>query len=165
MHPESNRESRIESRIEPGPALDMLRRFRMSNTLEELPIYSSVLEFWNAVSAILKHSELRRNRNLFEQIDSANDSIEANMKEGFEAPSDASFANFVFTAKGSLEEVVARMRQARRKDLVTDADLQRIEELARPLGRMMGGFIKYLRATGFTDRGRHRIAPTPPKPH
>jgi len=136
----------------------------MAKTLEELPLCSKVLEFWDAVSAILKHSQLRRNRKLFEQIDSANDSIDANMKEGFEQPSDASFANFVYTAKGSVEEVVGRVRQARRKDLVTDADLARVEELAVPLAKMMGGFIRYLRASGFTDRGRHSVAPSPRKP-
>jgi len=136
----------------------------MAKTLEELPLYSKVLEFWDAVSAILKHSQLRRNRKLFEQIDSANDSIDANMKEGFEQPSDASFANFVYTAKGSVEEVVGRVRQARRKDLVTDADLAHVEELAVPLAKMMGGFIRYLRASGFTDRGRHSVAPSPRKP-
>jgi four helix bundle protein len=136
----------------------------MAKRLEELPLYPKVLEFWDAVSAILRHSELRRNRRLFEQIDGANDSIDSNMKEGFEQPTDAAFANFVCTAKGSLEEVVARMKQARKKTLVTDTDLQRIEALAEPLGKMMGGFIKYLRASGFTDRGRHGVAPTPPKP-
>ncbi len=136
----------------------------MAKRLEELPLYSAVLEFWSAVSAILKNSQLRTNRRLFEQIDSANDSIDANMKEGFEQPSDAAFANLVYTAKGSLEEVVARTRQAVRKGLITDADLARVEELAEPLGKMMGGFIKYLRASGFTDRGRHGIRPSPPKP-
>lgn len=135
----------------------------MAKKLEELPMYSKVLEFWNAVSAILKNSHLRRNRKLFDQIDSANDSIDSNLKEGFEQPTDASFARFVYTAKGSLEEVVARLRQAARKGLITDADLARIEELAEPLGKMMGGFIKYLRASGFTDRGRHGVRP-PPKP-
>jgi four helix bundle protein len=86
------------------------------------------------------------------------------MQEGFEQPSDAAFANFVVTAKGSLAEVRARTRRARRKGLVTDSHVGRIEELGEPLGKMMGGFIKYLQASGFTDRGRHAVAPRPPKP-
>jgi four helix bundle protein len=135
----------------------------MANRLEELPLYSKVLEFWDAVAAILRTSQVRTNRRLFDQIDSANDSIDSNMKEGFEQPTDAAFANFVNTAKGSLEEVVSRIRQAQKKGLVTDADLSRVEEFAIPLGKMMGGFIKYLRGSGFTDRGRHHVAPTPPK--
>ncbi len=136
----------------------------MAKTLEELPLYLKVLEFWNAVSAILKHSDVRRNRKLYEQIDDANDSIEANMKEGFDQPTDAAFANFVTTAKSSLQEVIARTRQARRKQLVSDADLAVVETLGEPLGKMMGGFIKYLHNSGFTDRGRHSVAPKPPRP-
>ena len=135
----------------------------MAKTLEELPLYSKVLEFWGAVAAILKDSHVRRNRRLFDQIDTANDSIETNLKEGFEQPTDAAFAKFVNTAKGSLEEVLTRARQARRKGLVSDADLVRVEQLGQPLGKMMGGFIKYLRASGFTDRGRHGTAPAPPR--
>jgi len=116
----------------------------MAKTVDELPLYSKVLEFWRAVSAILRNSEVRKNRRLCEQIDSANDSIESNIKEGFEQPTDAAFANFVFTSKGSLAEVIVRMREAHEKRLVTDQDLAIVTELGEPLGRMMGGFIKYL---------------------
>jgi four helix bundle protein len=133
----------------------------MAKRLEDLPLYSKVLEFCAAVSAILEHSQVRRNRRLFDQIDSANDSIEANLKEGFEQPTDAAFARFVFTAKSSLAEVVVRVRRAGQKGLASATDLARVEELAEPLGRMLGGFIKYLRSSGFTDRGHHDIAPAP----
>lgn len=133
----------------------------MANKLEDLPLYSKVLEFWEAVFAMLKESRLRRNRRLFDQIDSANDSIDSNMQEGFQQPSDAAFANFVVIAKGSLAEVIRRTRQARRKELVEERDVKRIEELGEPLGKMMGGFIKYLQSSGFTDRGRHGVAPKP----
>ncbi len=136
----------------------------MAKRVDELPLYKSVLEFWDAVAAILRTSQVRRNRKLFDQIDSANDSIDSNIREGFEQATDAAFANFLNIAKGSLEEVVTRVRQAQKKGLVTEADAVRIDELAVPLGKMIGGFIKYLRASGFTDRGRHHIAPSTPKP-
>jgi four helix bundle protein len=136
----------------------------MARTLDELPLYSKVLEFWEAVFAMLKESGVRRNRQLFDQIDSANDSIDSNMQEGFQQPSDAAFAHFVSIAKGSLEEVISRTRQARRKELVDDRHARRIEELGEPLGKMMGGFIKYLQSSGFTDRGRHKVAPKPRRP-
>ena len=137
----------------------------MAHTLEELPLYRKVLEFWYAVTEILKAPRLRNDRKLCEQIESANDSIDANMKEGFEQPTDAAFANFVFTSKGSTAEVIARMKEAHRKKHITDEQLAGIIALGEPLGKMMGGFIKYLAASGFTDRGRHSVAPTPPKPH
>jgi four helix bundle protein len=136
----------------------------MAKRLDELPLYPKVLEFWNATTAILKRPALSKNCDLYGQIEDANDSIEANRKEGFEQPTDASFAQFVFVAKGSTAEVLARMRQAHRKHLIADADLLEIERLAEPLCKMMGGFIKYLRASGFTDRGRHGVGPSPRRP-
>ena len=136
----------------------------MVHKLEELPIYDEVQKLWSAVHELLQTPALRRNRKLHEQIESANDSIDANTKEGFEQPTDAAFANFVFTAKGSTEEVIARTQQAHRKRLITDDQLATIRQLGVPLGKMMGGFIKYLNATGFTDRGRHSVAPRPPRP-
>jgi len=136
----------------------------MANRVEELPLYSKVREFWDATTAILHRSGLRKNRRLYEQIEDANDSIDANMREGFEQPTDVAFANFVFIAKGSAAEVVARMEEAYRKNHVTQDDVDQIQKLAEPLGKMMGGFIKYLCASGFTDRGRHGAAPRPRKP-
>ena len=136
----------------------------MAHKLEELAIYDEVLKFWAAVHELLQTPALRRNRDLYKQIESANDSIDSNMKEGFEQPTDVAFSNFVFTAKGSTEEVIARAKQAHRKRLITDDQLARVEQLGVPLGRMMGGFIKYLSASGFTDRGRHSVAPRPPRP-
>lgn len=136
----------------------------MANKLEELPLHSKVLEFWEATSAILQRSTLRKNRRLYGQIEEANDSIESNLREGFEQPTDAAFAHFVFIAKGSAAEVEARMEEGHRKGHVTDPDLARIKALAEPLCKMMGGFIKYLSASGFTDRGRHGSAPRPRRP-
>ena len=136
----------------------------MAHTLEELPLYLEVQKFWLATSAILTAPGLCKDHKLREQIESANDSIDANMKEGFEQPTDAAFANFVFTAKGSLAEVLTRSRQACKKGHITSQQVADLEALGKPLGKMMGGFIKYLHASGFTDRGRHSVAPTPRKP-
>jgi four helix bundle protein len=136
----------------------------MANRLEELPLYQEVLKFWDAVTEILRTPALRKDHNLHEQIERANDSIAANMKEGFEQPTDPAFANFVFTSKGSTEEVITRLTEARKKGEITDEQLERVTELGVPLGKMMGGFIKYLARSGFTDRGRHSVAPTPRRP-
>ena len=129
-----------------------------------MPLYKSTREFWAAVTAILDRPGLRRDRALREQLERANDSIEANLREGFEQPTDAAFANFVFIAKGSAAEVVARVDEAHRKGHISQDEFTHIQRLAEPLGKMMGGFIKYLYASGFTDRGRHSVAPSAPKP-
>lgn len=142
----------------------MLGRFDMASKLEELPLYAKVQEFWAAVTAILDRPGLCNDRDLCGQIERANDSIYANLQEGFEQPTDASFANFVFIAKGSAAEVMARTQEAHGKGHITDEDLRQVLELGKPLGKMMGSFIKYLSASGFTDRGRHAVAPRPPRP-
>jgi four helix bundle protein len=129
----------------------------MAKTLEELPVYLKAQELWCAVSAILKNPRLIRNQRLWKQIDDANDSITANMEEGFEQPTDAAFANYLFTSKGSLKEVVARLRQAHLKGHITEADLKRCEILAEDLAPMLGGFIRYLYRSGFKDRGRYKL--------
>jgi four helix bundle protein len=129
----------------------------MANTLEELPIYSKAQELWRAVSAILKSPRLIRNQSLWKQIDEANDSIVSNMEEGFEPPTDAAFANYLFTSKGSLKEVIARLRHAHLKNHITETDLQHCETIAKDLGPMLGGFIRYLYRSGFKDRGRYRL--------
>jgi four helix bundle protein len=130
----------------------------MANTLEELPIYSTAQELWRAISAILKNPRLVRNERLWKQIDEANDSVVANMLEGFEQPSDDGFANFLYTSKGSLKEVIARVRQAHLKGYVTESDLERCVKIGSELGPMLGGFIRYLRRSGFKDRGRFKLA-------
>lgn len=55
------------------------------------------------------------------------------------------------------------MKEARRKGHIIDEQLTSVIELGEPLGKMMGGFIKYLAVSGCTDRGRHTVAPTPRK--
>jgi four helix bundle protein len=96
----------------------------MVKKLEELPVYSKAQELWRAVSAILKNPRLIRNQRLWRQIDDANDSITSNMEEGFEQPTDVAFANYLFTSKGSLKEVIARLRQAHSKGHITEDDLK-----------------------------------------
>jgi four helix bundle protein len=136
----------------------------MAHTFEELPLSKEVRKFSDEVTAILQTPALRRNRKLLEQIEDALESIESNLEEGFQAPTDAAFENFVFIAKGSTAEVLNRLKQARNKGKITEDQYNRAVALGEPLGRMLGGFIKYLAKSGFTDRGRHSVAPTPRRP-
>ena len=38
-----------------------------------------------------------------------------------------------------------------------EADLERCASMAEELGRMLGGFIRYLYRSGFKDRGRFKL--------
>jgi four helix bundle protein len=127
----------------------------MAKTVEELPIFKKATEFSVAVDAILERPAFGRNRKHREQIAEANESITANMREGFEQSTDDGFASYLYTAKGSLGEVLARLARAKRKRWLTAEELSAIDVQGEELGKMLGGFIKYLARSGFKNRGRH----------
>ena len=128
----------------------------MAKTIDELPVYQKALEFSAAISAILERPEWGKQRKLYEQIDDANDSIASNMAEGFEQSTDDHFAKYLYTAKGSVAEVLGRLAAAHRKKCITTQELQSCRTMGTELGKMLGGFIKYLAVSGFKDRGRYR---------
>jgi four helix bundle protein len=134
----------------------------MANKLEELPIYPKVVAFWNAVNATLEGPKLRRNSDAYEQISRANDSIPSNMIEGFEQGTDRAFANYLTYSKGSLAEVLKRLKKAYFKRLITADELKPHIEAGEELARMLGGFIKYLRDCDWKDRGSRRDRNQPP---
>jgi four helix bundle protein len=127
----------------------------MAHHIEELPIYAKVVEFWSAVNALLDKPRVRNNRDLHGQISRANDSIPSNMVEGFEQGTDRAFANFLTHSKGSLAEVLARLKQAHFKKCITADELEPLLVAGDELGKMLGGFIKYLRRCGWGSRGSH----------
>jgi four helix bundle protein len=128
----------------------------MANKLEELRVYRKAVEFSTAVTALLDRAAYRKDRDLWEQTSEANDSITSNISEGFEQGTDPMFVKYLFYAKGSLGEVIARLRRARIKGHVTEAQLAAQLDAAEALSRSLGAFIRYLDACGWQDRGRHQ---------
>ena len=129
----------------------------MAKRLEELPIFSKATEFTVAVTAILERPGFRKERKLYEQIRDANDSIVANMAEGFEQATDKALIKYLFIAKGSVAEVVTRLETARRKKVLTEVEVSPLRRQGHDLLRMLGGWIRYLTRCGWTDRGRHTL--------
>ena len=127
----------------------------MAKKVEELPLYSKIIEFSSAVSAMSDRPAFRRNSKLRNQIVGANDSIGANLEEGFEQGTDRAFARYVTISKGSLGETLGHLRRAYRRKCMTRGELQELIVLGEALGKMLGGFIKYLQRSDFKDRGHH----------
>jgi len=136
----------------------MLDGVGMANKVDELPIFAKAQEFCVAVTETLSRSRLRNNSDRYKQIADANDSILSNMDEGFEQESDDGFARYLYYSKGSIAEVMRRVRRAAARGDVSSADLRALSELSEPLGKMFGGFIKYLKRSGFKDRERFRAS-------
>jgi four helix bundle protein len=88
------------------------------------------------------------------------------MVEGFEQGTDRAFANFLTHSKGSLAEVLQRLKQAYFKNYITTDELKDLSAAGEELGKMLGGFIKYLRRCGWRDRGSHtETESTEPRGH
>ena len=136
----------------------------MAKRIEDLPIHSKVDEFWNAVNAILDRPAVRKDSNLHDEISRANESIGSNMVEGFEQSTDRAFANYLCYSKGSIAEVLKRLRKAYYRRYITKDELDAYIAQGEELKRMLGGFIKYLRKTGWVDRGSRGFTAEEPPP-
>jgi len=133
-------------------------RDRMAHKVDEFPVFLDAQAFTVAVSAILQRSGLRKNSKAYEQIAEANDSILSNMDEGFAQESDDSFSKFLYYSKGSIAEVMRRLRRAAAKGFVPREAVADLESRADSIERQIGGFVKYLKASGFQDRGRFKAS-------
>ena len=149
----------------------------MAKKIEDLPIHSKVEEFWVAINAILDLPQVRKDSDLHDEISRANESIPSNMVEGFEQGTDRAFAHFLTYSKGSIAEVLKRLRKAYYRRYISQEDLNARLAQGEELSRMLGGFIKYLQECDWKDRGYHSAATEsepsqtkrrrsdPPKPH
>ena len=126
----------------------------MARKLEELPVYPKAKAFCVAVSAIIARPVFSKNRKLQGQIAEANESILSNMAEGFEQSTDAHLAKYLYTAKGSVAEVVVRLKRAQRAGWITFEECVDCVQMGNEIGRMLGGWIKYLDSCDWKDRGR-----------
>jgi len=130
----------------------------MAKRIEDLPIYSKVDEFWSAINAILDLPLVRRDSDLHDEISRANESIGSNMVEGFEQGTDRGFAHYLTYSKGSVAEVLKRLRRAYYRRYITKEQLDAQVTQGEELEKMLGGFIKYLEQSDWKDRGYHRAA-------
>jgi len=135
----------------------VLRQTDVARTLEELPLYGKAVEFGDAVSAILAMRGMRRDWTLRRQINAAAASVTANIEEGFQQGSDKAFARYLTISKASLAEVIGHLRRACRNGYISRGDIAPASDMADALGRMLGGFIKYLHQCDWKDRGRHSL--------
>ena len=130
----------------------------MADRLAELPVFLKAQSFSIAVAAIIARPTFSRNRKLHDQIADANESILANMAEGFEQSTDAVLANYLYTSKGSVAEVLTRLKGAERRGWVTHQEYSQCAALGDEIQRMLGGWIKYLKRCDWKDRGRFENA-------
>src|SRR5262245_21680488 len=112
----------------------------MAHKVEELEVFGEAQKFGDAVIALLNRSRIRRDSKLFKQILDANESITANIDEGFDQESDDGFARYLYYSKGSIAEVMRRLRRASARGEVDAPAVSELHANAQTLGKMLGGF-------------------------
>jgi four helix bundle protein len=128
----------------------------MARKLEELRVYQMGTAFAVAVDALLERPAYRRNRKLHAQTSDANDSITANISEGFEQATDAQFARFLSYSKGSVAEVIDRLTTATRRGYISTKELEERKRAGEILCRALGALMRHLDTCDYKDRGRYK---------
>ena len=107
----------------------------VAKDFEELLIWKKALQFWEAVDALLERPAFGKNYDLKNQITDAIDSVLSNIPEGFEQPTDRSFAQYLYRSKASAAEVRSRLLIAWRRRIIH----RPITPHAVPLVSSLGG--------------------------
>lgn len=82
---------------------------------------------------------------LRDQIRKASVSIPSNIAEGFERGGNKEFIRFLSIAKGSAGEVLTQLHIAFDLGHLTENEFERLQDQTVRIGRMLGGFVQYLK--------------------
>jgi len=104
------------------------------------------------VYAVSKAGPFARDFGLRDQIQRASVSTMANIAEGFDRGGDKEFIQFLSTSKGSCGEVKSHLYVALDQNYITPTIFDRIYSKADEVGRLVFGFMEYLRHSELRGR-------------
>ena len=128
-----------------------------ARSFEELHVYQRARELANAIYALTRAAPFERDRSLADQIRRAAVSVLSNIAEGFERGTTPEFVQFLYIAKGSCGEVRAQLTLAHDQQYVSDADRDRLIDLARRISGMLSNLIAHIQGSRY--RGEKHARP------
>jgi four helix bundle protein len=90
---------------------------------------------------------LKRDFKLRDQLSDAASSAPKNIAEGFGRKTHREFSRFCYIARGSEQEVLDSLIEARQKGYITAAELDQGDHAARRALKVLNGLINYLDST------------------
>jgi len=107
------------------------------------------------VYAIINDGAFAKDYKLRDQINGASGSVMDNIAEGFERGGTREFIQFLYISKSSCGEVKSQLYRALDRNYITKERFEELSSLSDKIGRMIGGFISYLKQTEFKGHEFH----------
>lgn len=112
---------------------------------EDIEAWQRARQLAKAVYAVTSEGKFARDFGLRDQIQRAAVSVMSNIAEGFDRGGVREFIQFLFIAKGSAAEVQAQLYVALDAGYIKQEQFKGLYDLAGDTGRLIGGFIRYLK--------------------
>lgn len=119
---------------------------------EDIVAWQKARVLRSEVYQVSRSGGLAKEFEMRDQLRSAALSIMSNIAEGFERDGNREFRQFLATAKGSCGEVRSLLYAALDEDYLNQTAFQRRYDMTVELGRILNGFMRYLRQS--ESRGR-----------
>lgn len=127
---------------------------------EDLDIWKRARSFSQRIYAASLESSFAKDFSLKDQINRSSGSIMDNIAEGFERDGRKEFIIFLSYSKGSAGECLSQLYRAYDRRYITEETFNGLKQEAVELGKMIGGFMNYLKASDI--RGQKFLEPEPP---
>ena len=111
---------------------------------EDLEIWRLAREICQYVEFLIQNTNLKTNYSLKDQIDRSSGSIMDNISEGFERNGNREFIQFLSIAKGSSGEVKSQSYRAFDKNLISEEQHLKLNEMVELEKNKIGSMMNYL---------------------
>ncbi len=119
---------------------------RKIEKFEDIEAWQMARKLARAIYDASSDGAFSRDFALRDQIRRASISIMSNIAEGFNRGGNKEFTQFLFFAKGSTSEVQAQLYIALDAGYLNQSKFDELYDLAANTSRILGGFIRYLKA-------------------
>ena len=114
---------------------------------EEIEAWKKGRDLRHAIYGHSKRGAFAKDYSLRDQIRRAAVSVTSNIAEGFEREGNKEFVQLLSNAKGSCGEVRDQLYVALDEGYISKSDFDKTYEMTIEVGRLISGFMKYLRGS------------------